>query len=88
MKAALLVVVNSTQRSGLMSLRGPKGQGKNDSIHEHVTAAGFKDGEEVVLISRAAAAALNDMALENCAQNCRPFNHTRLCKLSDAELSP
>lgn len=51
MKIARLKVVASSTRPGL-SLRGPKGRGHQDSVHEHVTAAGFEPDEDVVLISK------------------------------------
>lgn len=51
MKIAYLKVVESTTRSGL-SLRGPKGRGHQDSVHNHVTEGGFEPEEDVVLISK------------------------------------
>jgi hypothetical protein len=52
-RIAELKVVESAHDPRLKSLRGPKGRGHFDSPQEHVTAAGFEDGEDVVLISRA-----------------------------------
>lgn len=52
MRIAHLKVVQSSSRPGL-SLRGPKGRGHQDSVHDHVTAAGFEPDEDVVLISKA-----------------------------------
>lgn len=53
MKFTFLKVVKSQSRPDQMSLRGPKGRGAGDSVHAHVSAAGFEDGEEVVLVDKA-----------------------------------
>lgn len=50
-KICKLKVVNSTMQLGRKSLRGPAGRGMDDSIHKHVTAAGFDDGEDVWLVN-------------------------------------
>lgn len=47
---AVLKIVHSSLRSGLLSIRGPKGRSADDAAHEHITAAGFGDGDDVVLI--------------------------------------
>jgi hypothetical protein len=44
------VTVSSSQHRSLVSLRGPKGRGQNDGIHEHLTNAGYEPGEAVVII--------------------------------------
>lgn len=49
---AFLKVVSSHRGTGLLSLRGPKGRGADDPIHEHITTAGFAAGDDVVLIRR------------------------------------
>lgn len=55
MKIAHLRVVRSTTygRGEHKSLRGPKGAGNNDPIYQHITDAGFEDGDAVVLITKA-----------------------------------
>lgn len=60
MKIAYLKVVQSSTRPGL-SLRGPKGRGHQDSVHEHVTNAGFEPDEDVVLIRKADFEAMNKL---------------------------
>jgi hypothetical protein len=50
MKRADAMATQSVQRPNLISLRGPKGPGHNDSIHEHLTAAGFEPGDMVSVI--------------------------------------
>lgn len=47
------VTVSSSQHRNLVSLRGPKGRGQNDGIHEHLTNAGYEPGEAVVIIPKA-----------------------------------
>ncbi len=47
------VIVESSQHPSLVSLRGPKGRGQNDGIHDHLTKAGFKPGESVVILPKA-----------------------------------
>lgn len=47
---AVLTVVDSTRGLGL-SLRGPKGRGQNDPFPQHLEAAGFKDGDRVVMVT-------------------------------------
>jgi hypothetical protein len=49
-KLARLKVVESSGWPQMKSLRGPKGRGRNDPAHAHITAAGFEDGDDVVLI--------------------------------------
>jgi hypothetical protein len=48
--AATLTVVESTRYAGQLSFRGPNGSGSSDPMHEHIKAAGFKDGDRVVVI--------------------------------------
>jgi hypothetical protein len=51
MQIAHLKVVQSSTRPGL-SLRGPKGRGQQDSVHEHITRGGFEPDQDVVLITK------------------------------------
>lgn len=52
MKITKLKVVASSSIPNMSSLRGPKGRGQNDSVHEHITKAGFEPGEDVVVITQ------------------------------------
>lgn len=60
MRVAHLKVVKPRYHDQGLSLRGPKGRGQNDPPHPHIAAAGFEDGEDVVLISKADFEALTD----------------------------
>jgi hypothetical protein len=61
------VTVSSSQHRSLVSLRGPKGRGQNDGIHEHLTNAGYEPGEAVVIIPKADYEQLKRLALATVA---------------------
>jgi hypothetical protein len=37
----------------LISLRGPKGRGQNDAIHDHLTNAGYEPGVPIIILPKA-----------------------------------
>lgn len=47
------VIVESSQHRDFVSLRGPKGRGEGDGIHQHLTRAGYKPGERVIILPQA-----------------------------------
>lgn len=50
-KHVVLKVVSSAACPGMLSLRGPKGRGKNDDVRKHITGV-FEEGDEVVLLKK------------------------------------
>lgn len=49
MKQCKAVIVHSTF-PGMISIRGPRGKGQDDSIRDRLSEAGFVPGERVVVV--------------------------------------
>lgn len=78
MKISTLKAVCSRNFPGQVSLRGPKGKGHQDSPQQHITEAGFKDGDDVVLLSKEELLTLVTLA-SGVLHIARAFNPDLLC---------